>query len=89
MLKETLDNNNKEKNVDVKKYDLNKARSLCEEVKQLASLYDLEFFFITEGASCCSIKNNEAVRNARTKHEEWEIANNFDPKHDWSEKNAK
>lgn len=80
---------NEPKNIDIKEYELNRARSLCEEVKKLASTYDLEFFFVTEGASCCSIKNNEAVRNARAKHEEWEVANGFDPKRDWSEKNAK
>lgn len=89
MLKETLDKYSKEKNIDIKEDELNRARKLCEKVKRLAAIYDLEFFFVTEGASCCSIKNNEAVRNARIKHEEWEVANGFDPKHDWSEKNAK
>ncbi len=75
--------------IDPKEYELRRVRRLCEEVKKLANSYDLEYFFITEGASSCHIKNNEAIRNARKKHEEWELSNGFDPKHDWSEKNAK
>lgn len=61
-----------------------KARELCQEVKKLASKYNLEFFFITEGASCCNIKSNEAIRHARKEHEKWETQNGFDSKEDWS-----
>lgn len=75
--------------IDPQIYELNRARKLCEEVKGLAEKYNLEYFFITEGASSCHIEKNEAVRNARQKHEEWELANGFDPKHDWSDKSAK
>lgn len=64
-----------------------KSRKLCQEVKELASKYNLEFFFITEGASCCNIKTNEAVRHARKEHEKWEIKNGFNPEEDWSNSN--
>lgn len=59
------------------------SRRLAKEVKELASKYDLEFFFVTEGASCCHIKENEAIRNARREHEKWEIKHGFDPKEEW------
>lgn len=68
---------------------LDKARNLCKEVKELAKKYNLEFFFVTEGASACSINKNAAVRNARKCHEIWEKENGLDPKHDWSETSAK
>lgn len=61
-----------------------KARELCQEVKKLADKYNLEFFFITEGASCCNIKSNEAIRHAKKEHEKWETQNGFDSKEDWS-----
>ncbi len=63
---------------------IQKARELCQEVKKLADKYNLEFFFITEGASCCNIKSNEAIRHARKEHEKWETQNGFDSKEDWS-----
>lgn len=76
--------NNNEINTNKEEFELNRARRLCQEVKDLANKYDLEFFFLTEGASCCHIEKNAAIRNARKKHEEWERENGFDPKHDWS-----
>ena len=65
--------------------DLNKARSLCRDVRKLADKYNMSFFFVTEGASAYNnMSNNEAVRNARNKHIDWELKNNSDPYEDWS-----
>lgn len=64
---------------------IKKARILANKVKELANSMNLEFFFVTEGASSCSIRENEAVRNARRQHEKWEIENGFDPNEDWSD----
>ncbi len=72
--------------IDSETYELNRVRKLCEEVRKLADTFNLEYFFVTEGASSCHIEKNEAVRNARQKHEEWEQNNGFDSKHDWSDK---
>lgn len=71
-------------NIKVEHLELNKVRRLCMEVDQLAKKYGVEYFFVTEGASSCSINKNEAVRNARKCHEEWERANGYDPEEDWS-----
>ena len=65
--------------------DLNKARSLCRDVRKLADKYNMSFFFVTEGASAYNnMSNNEAIRNARNKHIDWELKNNSDPYEDWS-----
>ena len=65
--------------------DLNKARSLCRDVRKLADKYNMSFFFVTEGASAYNnMSNNEAIRNARNKHMDWELKNNSDPYEDWS-----
>ena len=65
--------------------DLNKARSLCRDVRKLADKYNMSFFFVTEGASAYNnMSNNEALRNARNKHMDWELKNNSDPYEDWS-----
>lgn len=69
--------------------DLQKARLLCQEVSKLCQKYNLEYFFVTEGASCCHIKNNEAIRNARHNHEKWETTQGFDSKEDWSDEIVK
>lgn len=63
---------------------LRNARILASKVKELANSMNLEFFFVTEGASSCSIRENEAVRNARKEHEKWETEHGFDPLEDWS-----
>ena len=65
--------------------DLNKARALCRDVRKLADKYNMSFFFVTEGASAYNnMSNNEAIRNARNKHIDWELKNNSDPYEDWS-----
>ena len=65
--------------------DLNKARSLCRDVRKLADKYNMSFFFVTERASAYNnMSNNEAIRNARNKHIDWELKNNSDPYEDWS-----
>ena len=65
--------------------DLSKARSLCRDVRKLADKYNMSFFFVTEGASAYNnMSNNEAIRNARNKHMDWELKNNSDPYEDWS-----
>ena len=67
-----------------------KARNLCMEVKNLANKYSLPFFFVTDGASINSNNGCDAVKQARQCHEDWEIRNGYDPKHNWnlSDKNA-
>ena len=75
-----LENVNNENNI-------KKARSLCKEVRKLADKYNMSFFFVTEGASAYNnMCNSQAIRNARNKHIEWELANNSDPYEDWSKK---
>ena len=63
---------------------LKKAREFVEKVKELAALYDLPFFVVTDGASATNNTNCEAVKNARDNHKKWEEKNKFDPKEDWS-----
>ncbi len=75
--------------INKKNYELNRARSLCKRVEELASIYNLEYFFITEGASSCHIKNNDAIRTARKNHEKWEKEHGFNPQEDWSKENEK
>lgn len=58
--------------INEKEYELERARRLCDEVSAIAHKYDLEYFFITEGASCCNSKKNEAIKNARKEHKKWE-----------------
>ena len=45
---------------------------------------DYHIFFLTEGASCTMNNGNDAVRNAREKHTEWEREHGYDPDEDWS-----
>lgn len=71
-------------NINDSDFELNKVRILCKEVSELARSYDVDFFFVTEGASVCSISHNEAVRHARNCHEEWERDNGYDPNEDWN-----
>ena len=66
-----------------------KAREFCFKVKELASLYNLEFFVVSEGASATNCTSCEAVKNARDNHKKWEEKNNFDYKEDWSKLNSK
>ena len=63
--------------------NLIKAREFCQKVKDLASIYNLPFFVVTEGASATNNNGCQAVKNARENHIKWEIANGFDPKEDW------
>ncbi len=61
-----------------------KSREFCSKVKDLTKLYNLSFFFVTEGASAVSNNGCEAVKHARDCHIEWEKQHNFDPFEDWS-----
>ena len=64
--------------------DIEKARIFCKEVKKLGRQFNLNFFFLTEGASVTSNNGNPAIRHARKCHEEWERQNGFDPDEEWS-----
>jgi hypothetical protein len=59
------------------------AKEFTKEVKKLAHKYNMSFFFVTEGASACYNKGNDAVRTARESHMKWEKENGIDPYHDW------
>lgn len=61
----------------------------AEEVKRLGEMFNLSFFFVTEGVSVTSNKDCDAVRNARLAHIEWEKANGIDPNHSWELKKKK
>ena len=54
--------------------------------KKISKKYNLEYFFVTEGASSTKVENCGAVRNARNNHIEWEKENGYNPNEDWSEK---
>ena len=66
--------------------NLIKARAFCSEVEKISKKYNLEYFFVTEGASSTKVENCGAVRNARNNHIEWEKENGYNPNEDWSEK---
>lgn len=61
-----------------------KAREFCKEVREIANKYNFPFFVVTDGPSAISNNGCEAVKNAREKHIEWELKNNFDPNEDWN-----
>lgn len=61
-----------------------KARAFCRDIQRLGRKYGLSYFFVTEGASCTMNNGNDAVRNAREKHTEWEREHGYDPDEDWS-----
>lgn len=61
-----------------------KAREFCEEVRKLAGVYELPFFIVTDGASATSNNGNEAVKNARINHVNWEKSKGYNPYEDWS-----
>lgn len=65
---------------------ITKAREFCQKVKELASVYELPFFVVTDGASATSNNGCEAVKNARDNHIRWEEEHGFDPNEDWSNK---
>jgi len=44
---------------------------------------------VTEGASCCHIQKNDAVRYHRKLQIDWERKNGFDPNEDWNKENKK
>lgn len=73
-------------NINPEEFELNRVRRLCKEVKDLASTYNVDFFFVTEGASVCSVSRNDAVRYHREAQVKWELENGFDPNEDWSNK---
>lgn len=68
---------------------IDKARSFCSEVKELAAKYNLPFFVVTDGASATNNSGCEAVRHARECHIKWELENNFNPYEDWGDDNKK
>ena len=57
--------------------NLIKARAFCSEVEKISKKYNLEYFFVTEGASSTKVENCGAVRNARNNHIEWEKENDI------------
>ena len=63
--------------------NLERARSFCMEVRELASKYNLPFFVVTEGASATSNNGSEAVSNSRNSHIKWEEEHGFNPYEDW------
>lgn len=65
---------------------ITKAREFCQKVKELASVYEVPFFVVTDGASATSNNGCEAVKNARDNHIKWEEQNGFDPYEDWGKK---
>lgn len=62
---------------------MEKAREFCLAVKKLNEKFDMSFFFVTEGASITDNRGCEAVKHARTCHEEWEKEHGFDPEEEW------
>lgn len=65
---------------------ITKAREFCQKVKELANVYELPFFVVTDGASATSNNGCEAVKNARDNHIKWEEEKGFDPYEDWGNK---
>ena len=67
--------------------DVDTARKLCNEVRSIATKYDVNFFFVTDGASCYSNGNNgynNAVKEMRKHMDDWEKKNGFDPDENWA-----
>ena len=62
----------------MKKYDVEKAMEFLEKVDELAKLYQLNYFIVTDGASRINNNGNPAVKNARDAHAAWELENGFD-----------
>lgn len=63
------------------------SRKFITDVSRLAKKYNVNFFIVTDGASGYSNGNgnvDEAVKNARIKHIEWEKNNGFNPYEDWT-----
>lgn len=63
---------------------LEQAREFCEKVRELADVYQLSFFVVTDGASATSNHGCDAVKNARDCHKKWEENHGYDPMMDWS-----
>jgi tagatose-1,6-bisphosphate aldolase len=61
-----------------------KSRAFIEEIKKLASKYELPFFIVTAGASAYSNNGVEAIKHARESHKEWERQHGLDPDDDWN-----
>lgn len=62
----------------------NKVKEFLLKVDELAKLYDVNYFIVTDGASKINNNGNEAVRAARNSHIEWEKEHGSDPYEDWS-----
>ena len=67
---------------------LTKAQEFCLKVKELAELYHLPFFVVTDGASATVNKNCPAISHARKSHMQWEKDHRIDPHHDWEKENT-
>lgn len=63
---------------------MEKARTFVEEVLKMAKDRGLNCFVVTDGASGITNNGNDAVRNAREAHTQWEILHGYDPYEDWA-----
>ena len=69
----------------LEKTNVLKARKLCNEVKILCKKYNMNFFFVTDGASCTSNNGNPAIKTCRDGLADWEETNGFNSKEDWGD----
>lgn len=63
--------------------NISKAREFVSDVMKMASNRGLNVFVVSDGASGTINHGNDAVRNSRNAHREWEAANGCDPDEDW------
>ena len=66
--------------------DVKTARKFVSDVQKLAKKYNANYFIVTDWASGISNNGNDAVRNAREAHIEWERKHGSDSDEDWSVK---
>lgn len=52
-----------------------RAKLFCDQVAEIAKMYEVSFFVVSEGASAHSNYNCEAIRNACESHAIWEREN--------------
>ena len=63
---------------------MNEAREFISEVLKMAKDRGLNCFVVSDGASGITNNGNDAVRNARECHINWEREHGYDPDEDWS-----
>lgn len=63
-----------------------RAIKFCKEVRELAKIYELSFFALTEGENDKANNKYDALRVARENNITWEMQDDSDPSEDWSEK---